>query len=124
MLICSFITERMKSLEQTKALRDKRTPTPTGLTGKFSAAFSKFEPTDEKMRIKKSSSPLAQRKSSPVTIAPVTTVTVPKSAPLSSTPAASDDEKTSEKGKPLLVKQEKTVEVEIVKRQHAKRDQA
>lgn len=61
-------TERMKSLEKTKAMREKRTPTPTGLTGKFSAAFSRFEPSDDKSRTRKSATVAPLASSSRVTV--------------------------------------------------------
>lgn len=54
-------TERLKSQESLKAMREKRTPTPTGLGGKFSAAFNKFASPDE--RSKRGESPLTRAKS-------------------------------------------------------------
>lgn len=52
--------ERMQSQEKLKAMREKRTPTPTGLGGKFSSVFNKFASPDE--RAKRSESPLTRVK--------------------------------------------------------------
>lgn len=57
-------TERLISREKTKSLRERRTPTPTGLTGKFSSVFSKFESDNDKGRGRKSASPLTTRSKS------------------------------------------------------------
>lgn len=53
--------ERVKSREAVKALHEKRTPTPPGMSGKFSAAFNKFATTDDQN--KRAASPLARAKS-------------------------------------------------------------
>ena len=53
--------ERVKSREAVKALQEKRTTTPPGMSGKFSAAFNKFASTDD--QTKRAASPLARAKS-------------------------------------------------------------
>ena len=57
-------TERMMSLEKTKAMREKKTPTPKGLTGKFSSVFSRFESSDDLNKGRKSASPVTTRSKS------------------------------------------------------------